>query len=168
MAGNVGGYVTVPAGPSPLGTAVVVSGSLASGVVATYARNLVDDALTTLELVSGLCPVAFGSGGGYVVAQGASGLRMPAVGVAGANVASGGALTVVLHGRLPLSSGLFALWSGSFGIPLYVSTSGFLMTPTQPVTGLSQPIGWAISGGLFVMAMPVMASGAGAPQSGLL
>lgn len=166
-----GGFFCLASGTitsADLASGAVKSGQIASGTIITYTRNVLEDTYLTGETVSGLCPVTIGSGDVVLRAQGASGLRMPAIGVANSNALSGTAVQVVLLGRLPLSSGLFKLWSGIYNDAIYVSTSGDLMTITEPNAGLTQIIGLTVSGGLYVLPSLITASGGALIQSGIL
>jgi hypothetical protein len=166
LSGNV---ASGQVGQAALSSGALQSGQLGSGVLSPASRNLVWDLYTAGETLSGFCPVAIISGGVLGRAQGGSGLRMPAIGVALANYASGAAAPFCGWGQVNVTSGLDALWSGSVGKVLWVSTSGDLMTPTQPIVAtLSQGIGLSLSGGLFVTPDLTLTSGGAAIQSGLL
>lgn len=158
-------------GQAALSSGAVQSGQIASGVPVTYARNIIDDMHVTGEIISGQCAVVIGSGGVLLRAQGASGYRMPAFGVASTNYNSGVAAVVITQGPLPLTSGMYALWSGAStsGSILFISSSGARFTPVLPtVATLSQVIGIGISGGIYVQPSLIMASGAGLIGSGIL
>lgn len=145
-----------------IGNAAVVSGSISSGTQVSFAYNAYDDSFACVETVSGQCPVCILSGGFIGVANGGSGLRMPAIGVAAGNYLSGANVQIIFTGKLLLTSGMYQLWSGQYGVPLYVSKSGGLITPVAGITGVStqkQRVGWAISGGLLVQVGGVLLSG---------
>ena len=140
----------------------LLSGSIASGNVVTYARNVFDDTKLAGQAISGAIAVALGSGGQKVVpAERQSGLRMPAIGVSVTNAAAGAAVTFVTQGFVPVafSGGIAsgaggALWVGSGG--LIVNLSGFMGGASSgPGVGsfsgsLIQQIGYASSGGIYV------------------
>lgn len=154
---------------SELAAGAIESGQIASGTPITYSRNIIDDSYLTGEIVSGFAPVCVLSGGSVGVAQGSSGLRMPAFGVAISNQLSGQPVTIVLLGKVLVTSGINLLWSGQINKQLFVSSSGMLMTPTLPsVATLSQVIGICLSGALLVNADYSMTSGGAAIQSGIL
>jgi hypothetical protein len=149
-----------------LSSGAVNSGHVGSGLAVTYSRNVMDDTLSTAETVSGNFPVAIESGGRAVVAQAASGLRMPAIGIAATNALSGESLNYVTFGRLQLLSGMDILFSGQAGRPVYVAAAGGL-TATKPLaTSLAQRVGIAVSGGVMVNPSIITQSGDAGIQSG--
>lgn len=181
VSGSVGsGAVT---GRGTAGTFTVIAsgtiGSLdvASGAVVTYARGVLDDLRLAGQAISGVIAVALGSGGQYVVpAERASGLRLPAVGVNVTNAASGSAVTFATQGFVPTpNSGTVA--SGRDGF-LYVGSGGLILNQSGYMGGSSsgpgpgglsgtlvQRIGWATSGGIYVLVDTHITSGL---YSGLL
>lgn len=119
--------------------------------------------------VSGVIAVAWDSGSiGVVPAQRTSGLRLPAVGVVLGSHLSGALATVITRG-LVTTTNSGAVASGFAGRPLYVGSGGLVINfsgfmdgassghgaaPTAAGSGYSgalvQPLGLAISGGVYV------------------
>lgn len=159
-------FVTSLVNSGNIGSGQIGTNHLSSGAIGTYSRNVIEDSFVAGEAISGLKPVCIISGGTLAVAQGASGLRMPAIGVANSNVQSGGTVNVVMMGKLMLTSGLDAAFSGQQGRLLFASTSGHLITSTHPTTGIAQRIGIAVSGGILVRPENIFQSGQRSIQSG--
>ena len=138
--------------------AVAASGADAGRLVRWFAAA---------ELISGLKAVTLASGSTSVVrAERQSGLRLPALGVTVSGAASGQSCEVVLLGPVTHpASGMLA--SGFHGLPLYVGSGGLLVgrsglagASSGPGVGafsgsLIQPVGLAVSGGIWVCPGPV-------------
>lgn len=154
-----------------VGNGIAGKRSVASGSLDRVDQNsgCVVDYFACEEAISGVRAVAWGSGGCFLVnAQRGSGLRLPAVGVAVGNYASGAVVSVITKGLVGVAfSGGAA--SGFFGSYLYVGSGGLLINqsgfmggsssgqgaaPTPAASGYSgsmvQPVGVSVSGGLFV------------------
>jgi hypothetical protein len=142
-----------------LASGAVNSGHLASGTVTTFAGSVFFEDFLTAEVVSGNRAVSVTSGGTVAVARGASGLRMPAIGICATNADSGQVVRVVMCGRCDFDPGMESLFSGQVGRMLYVSTSGFQITSVKPTASLVQRIGIALSGGCLVNPALIIASG---------
>lgn len=137
------------------------SGSFAWTVPTVGGGLVIADNYIAGEPISGLQPVCLASGilsGVFgelpvvVAAQGASGLRMPAIGVLDqdAGAGSGLAARVAYLGKVYVNSGTMLLISGQQGKAAYVSQSGSFLTVVRPGAGTIQPVGVVISGGLLV------------------
>lgn len=134
-----------------LSSGAINSGHISSGVLTTYSMNCMYEDFITAEIVSGTRAVCMTSGNAVAVAMGASGLRMPAIGVNENNALSGTIIRVIMMGKLNVPAGQQSLWSGQAGRMVYASTSGFQITATRPAVGtITQRIGIAMSGGILV------------------
>jgi hypothetical protein len=104
--------------------------------------------------------VCFGTTNEILHAAGASGLKMPAIGMSLIDTTDY-KVVVVTNGFMPVVSGADSLWNAStdVGRPVYVSTSGFKPTSTKPTTGIVQRIGYATSGGIYIQPSLMLASG---------
>ncbi len=131
-----------------LANASVQSGTVASGVLVSFARQIVEE-FNTEEAISGLKAVFLSSGGFIGLANAASGLRLPAVGVVPANYVSGDLAGIVTMGKIttPMCSG----WSGFVGKHLYCGSGGQIVGKSGLLSGMAwQKIGVAFSGGIYV------------------
>jgi hypothetical protein len=131
-----------------IGNQAVVSGSVASGTLVSFVRQVVEE-YNTEEAISGLKAVFLSSGGFVGLANAASGLRLPALGVVPANYVSGDVAVVVSYGKIttPMCSG----WSGFVGKHLYCGSGGQIVGKSGLLSGMAwQKLGVAFSGGIYV------------------
>jgi len=126
----------------------VQSGTLASGL---NAQSWMVEQIATVETVSGVRAVCLTSGGVVAIANAASGLLLPAIGVVVGLYSSGAAAEVFRFGKFITTSGLDATWSGMAGKLLYVGSGGIVVTQSGLLSGMGwQKLGVAYSGGMFV------------------
>lgn len=129
---------------------------------------------TAAEVISGSRAVCRLSGTGSFGprvgrAMAASGLRMPAIGIAGNNALSGAMVRVVTFGSTRVHSGMASLWSGREGGYLYVSPSGYQAVSFVAIgatLGYRQVLGTAYSGGIHVNPQPIASGFTALMQSG--
>lgn len=145
-----------------IGGSAVASGSITSGMLASGVISLMSiiDVFTANEAISGFRAVAVTSGGRMMLANAASGLRLPAIGVVAGNVAATADGVVTRFGRLTTTSGLDVLWSGMAGKPLYAGSGGAICTLSGLLSGMGyNRLGIAVSGGILVMPSMEVTSG---------
>lgn len=147
-----------------LGQGAIGPGVIASGTISntSYASGgspslFFDTSFVAGEAFSGVSPVCLSSGGVLLTAYSTSGFRTPAIGIVFDNVASGNTATVVTMGKSTVTSGLDIKWSGHVGESVYVGSGGrIVLSGDNSLTGavLTQRVGVALSGGLFVRISP--------------
>lgn len=121
----------------------VWSGNIGSGLLA----ELVGLTRPTAEAISGFMAVCLGSGEVLLLANAASGLRLPAIGVVNANAASGDTVTAYRAGNQ--YTNLCSGWSGFVGKTLYAGSGGMVIGQSGLLSGMSwQRLGIALSGGI--------------------
>lgn len=124
-----------------LGSGALQSGQFASGILSDSARWLQDDYYTAAEMISGVRCVGFNQSGMIQIAMASVSGRMPAIGVAISNIASGTLGLVNTYGRVHTatfsSSGFF--FSGFINNPGYVDVSGCI-TSLSGVSGINLPL----------------------------
>ena len=112
-------------------------------------------------MISGVKAVASASGGATIVlANAASGLRLPAIGVVTSNFVSGATAQVFFVGAMTVPSALDATWSGMANKPLWVGSGGMVTILSGLLSGMGyQKVGVAFSGGIMIMPSPTVLSG---------
>ena len=123
---------------------------LASGAAIDAAQWLIDDNFTAAEPISGGRAVAFTQSGTLQIAMAAVSGRMPAVGVAPSNFASGATVTIFHRGRVFNTIFNFSGWMNQ---PVYVGASGHLVASGAPIASgnIQQIVGVSMQqSGLFV------------------
>jgi hypothetical protein len=113
-----------------IGSGQVGSVHLASGTAVDAAKFLTDDTLVASETISGVRAVHVDTSGRARIAMAAVSGRMPAVGVALSNFASGDVVTIFHRGRIQATALNF---SGAIGRDVFVGRSGTLVTATYDV-----------------------------------
>ena len=160
--GQVGGFALASGAVQSghIGNAAVVSGSLASGQVFDFhfasgamidvAHWLEERTFISAEAISGGRAVGFNQSGAVQIAMASVSGRMPAVGVAAVNVASGVLTTINTRGRVFSTVFNFSGWMNQ---PIYVGASGDLVASGAPILSgnIQQIVGVSCQqSGLFV------------------
>ena len=152
-------------GPFHLGSGSILSGHLASGQVSRFslASGLYQYMLmTAADDISGFKAVCVTTANTVGLANAASGLRLPAVGIVASNVLAGATVQVIIGGAnvLMATAGLDATWSGFAGRMLYAGSGGMVVTQSGLLSGMAwQRLGVAISGGISLNVSPDITSG---------
>lgn len=140
--------------PNAISSGNIASGTigavhLASGFSVNVAQYLIDNTWLTAEPISGGRCVAFNTSGEIIQAKADDDTRLPAVGVADGNYASGTFISFVHKGRM---TSPFFDFSGYMGKRLFVGISGELTgTPPQVAGQRVQKIAMASTqSGAFV------------------